>query len=113
MVVALAKALTPIIEHGIDAVGAPKSVVGIIIAGLVLLPEGLAAYRAAVANRLQTSVNLALGSALASIGLTIPAVATISLLLGRPLTLGLAPKETVLLALTLVVSILTLGTGRT
>jgi Ca2+:H+ antiporter len=113
VVVALAKALTPTVEHGIEAVGAPKSAVGIIIAGLVLLPEGLAAYRAATANRLQTSVNLALGSALASIGLTIPAVAGISLLLDKPLTLGLDPKEEVLLALTLVVSILTLGTGRT
>jgi Ca2+:H+ antiporter len=113
VVVALAKVLTPAVEHGIEAVGAPKSVVGIIIAGLVLLPEGLAAYRAAVANRLQTSVNLALGSALASIGLTIPAVASISLFLNKPLTLGLDPKEEVLLALTLVINILTLGTGRT
>lgn len=112
-VVTLAKVLTPAVEHGIEAVGAPKSVVGIVIAGLVLLPEGLAAYRAATANRLQTSVNLALGSALASIGLTIPAVASISLLLNRPLTLGLDPKEEVLLALTLVINILTLGTGRT
>src|SRR5262249_20607600 len=67
IVVALAKALTPAVEYGIEAVGAPKSAVGIIIAGLVLLPEGLASYRAAMANRLQTSVNLALGSALASI----------------------------------------------
>jgi Ca2+:H+ antiporter len=113
LVVALAKALTPTLEHAIEVVGAPKSVVGIIIAGLVLLPEGLAAYRAATANRLQTSVNLALGSVLASIGLTIPAVASISLLLSKPLTLGLDPKEEVLLALTLLVSVLTLGTGRT
>ena len=86
---------------------------GIIIAGLVLLPEGLASYRATTANRLQTSINLALGSALASIGLTTPAVAGISLALSKPLTLGLSPKEEVLLALTLVVSILSLGTGRT
>lgn len=113
VVVALAKILTPTIEQAIDAVGAPKSVVGIIIAGLVLLPEGLASYRAATANRLQASLNLALGSALASIGLTIPAVASISLLLGRPLTLGLDPKEELLLALTLVINILTFGTGRT
>jgi Ca2+:H+ antiporter len=113
VVVAMAKMLTPTIEQWIDAVGAPKSVVGIIIAGLVLLPEGLAAYRAATANRLQTSVNLALGSALASIGLTIPAVAAISLVLGKPLTLGLDPKEEILLALTLVINILTFGTGRT
>jgi Ca2+:H+ antiporter len=113
VVVALAKALTPAIERGIAAAGAPKSVVGVIIAALVLLPEGLASYRAAIANRLQTSVNLALGSALASLGLTIPAVASISLFLGKPLILGLDPKEEVLLAVTLVVSILTLGTGRT
>jgi len=113
VVVALAKVLTPAVEHGIETVGAPKGVVGIIIAGLVLLPEGLAAYRAAIVNRLQTSVNLALGSALASIGLTIPAVASISLFLNRPLTLGLDPKEEVLVALTLVINILTLGTGRT
>jgi Ca2+:H+ antiporter len=113
VVVALAKILTPTIEREIDAFDAPRSVVGIIIAGLVLLPEGLAAYRAATANRLQSGVNLALGSALASIGLTIPAVATISLLLGKPLTLGLDPKEELLLALTLVINILTFGTGRT
>jgi Ca2+:H+ antiporter len=113
VVVALAKALTPIMEFGIERVGAPKTVVGIIIAGLVLLPEGLAAYRAARANRLQTSMNLALGSVLASIGLTIPAVAAVSILLVKPLTLGITPKEGVLLALTLLVSVITLGTGRT
>jgi Ca2+:H+ antiporter len=113
IVVGMAKVLTPTVERGIAAAGAPRNVVGIIIAGLVLLPEGLASYRAATANRLQTSINLALGSALASIGLTIPAVAGISLVLSKPLTLGLNPKEEVLLALTLVVSILSLGTGRT
>jgi Ca2+:H+ antiporter len=112
-VVGLAKALTPILERGIDRVGAPKSVVGIVIAGLVLLPEGLASFRAARANRLQTSMNLALGSVLASIGLTIPAVAAVSLLMHNPLALGLMPKEIVLLVVTLVVSLLTLGTGRT
>ena len=113
IVVALAKTLTPPVERAIDAVGAPKSAVGIIIAALVLLPESLAAYRAAMANRLQTSMNLALGSVLASIGLTIPAVATISILLGMPLTLGLDPKDQVLLIVTLIVSLVTLGTGRT
>jgi Ca2+:H+ antiporter len=113
LVVLLAKALTPTVERGIAAIGAPRGVVGIIIAGLVLLPEGLASYRAANANRLQTSMNLALGSVLASIGLTIPAVAGVSIILGRGLTLGLTPKEELLLILTLVVSLLTLGTGRT
>ena len=87
--------------------------VGIIIAGLVLLPEGLGAYRAAQLDRLQTSTNLALGSALASIGLTVPAVAVVSILFGQLLQLELGPKESVLLALTLLVAVITLGTGRT
>jgi Ca2+:H+ antiporter len=112
-VVGLAKALTPMIELAVDALAAPKAVVGIVIAALVLLPEGLAAFRAARANQLQTSLNLALGSALASIGLTIPAVAAVSILLHQQLDLGLDPKEEVLLSLTLLVSVITLGTGRT
>jgi Ca2+:H+ antiporter len=87
--------------------------VGIVIATLVLLPEGLAAVRAAQANRLQTSLNLALGSALASIGLTIPTVAAVSIVLQKPLELGLSSKDQVLLALTLIVGVVTLGTGRT
>jgi len=113
VVVALAKALTPPLERVVIQAGLPKSVVGIVIAGLVLLPEGLAAFRAARANRLQTSMNLALGSVLASIGLTIPAVATVSILLNRRLTLGLNPKEVALLIVTLILSQSTLGTGRT
>ena len=112
-VVGLAKALTPAIEFGIARANAPKAVVGIIIAGLVLLPEGLAAVRAAKANQLQISLNLALGSALASIGLTIPAVAAVSIAIDSPLTLGLGAKDEVLLALTLLVGVITLGTGRT
>jgi Ca2+:H+ antiporter len=112
-VVGLAKVLTPIVEEGVAQAGAPKTVVGIIIAALVLLPEGLAALRAARLNRLQTSMNLALGSALASIGLTIPAVAVVSIVLGQPLALGLGVKEEILLALTLLVGVITLGTGRT
>jgi Ca2+:H+ antiporter len=112
-VVGLAKALTPMLEIGVVWLGVPEAAVGIVIAGLVLLPEGLAALRAAQANRLQTSLNLALGSALASIGLTIPAVATLSIVLHRPLELGLNGKEQILLALTLIVGVITLGTGRT
>jgi Ca2+:H+ antiporter len=112
-VVGLAKSLTPRIESTVATLGVPKAVVGIIIAGLVLLPEGLAALRAARANRLQTSLNLALGSALASIGLTIPAVAVVSIVLQEPLQLGLDPKDQVLLAITLLVGVITLGTGRT
>ncbi len=112
-VVLLAKALAPTIETAVAHAGAPKAVVGIIIAMVVLLPEGLAALRAAQANRLQTSLNLALGSALASIGLTIPAVAIVSLLTGWTLTLGLDVKSVVLLLLSLFVTSLSLSTGRT
>ena len=113
-VIGLAKALTPTLEVGLDRLGAPKAIIGIVIALLVLMPEGLAALRAARLNRLQTSMNLALGSALASIGLTIPAVAVVSICIGQPLALGLDSKDTVLLAvITLVISIITLGTGRT
>src|SRR5262249_57294529 len=92
-VVGLAKALTPTLETGVAWLGAPKSVVGIVIAALVLLPEGLAALRAARANRFQTSLNLALGSALASIGLTIPAGAGVSIVLGQPLDLRRRGEE--------------------
>jgi Ca2+:H+ antiporter len=112
-IVGLAKSLTPTVEAGVTWLGVPEAVVGIVIAALVLLPEGLAALRAARANRLQTSLNLALGSALASIGLTIPTVAVLSITLHRPLELGLNAKEQVLLALTLLVGVITLGTGRT
>jgi len=112
-IVGLAKTLTPTVELGVARLGVPKAVVGIIIAALVLLPEGLAALRAAQANQLQTSLNLALGSALATIGLTIPAVAAVSIVIGQPLELGLDVKDQVLLALTLLVSAITLATGRT
>ena len=112
-VVLLAKSLAPALETAVASVGAPKTLVGIIIAAVVLLPEGLAAVRAARANRLQTSLNLALGSALASIGLTIPAVAIVSLTTGWTLSLGLDVKSTVLLLLSFIVATLSLGTGRT
>jgi Ca2+:H+ antiporter len=112
-IVGLAKVLTPAVEAAIARVGAPAAVVGVVIAALVLLPESLAAARAARANRLQTSLNLALGSALASIGLTIPTVAVVSIVLGQPLELGLGTKDVVLLALTVLVGVITLGTGRT
>jgi len=112
-IVGLAKALTPTVERAIAYLVVPKAVVGIVIAALVLLPEGLAAVRAARLNRLQTSLNLALGSALATIGLTIPAVAAVSIVLGQPLELGLDGKDQALLVLTLFLSVITLGTGRT
>jgi Ca2+:H+ antiporter len=112
-VVGLAKVLSPAIESAVEAVGAPQAVIGVAIALLVLLPEAMAAVRAALADRLQTSMNLALGSALACIGLTIPAVALASTLLDLPLVLGLDPKDVVLLALTFLVASITLGAGRT
>lgn len=112
-VVLLAETLAHPIEAVVASAGAPRAVVGVIIAALVLLPESVAATRAAFANRLQTSLNLGLGSALATIGLTIPAVAALSLFMNLPITLGLDAKSTVLLFLTLIVATLSLGTGRT
>jgi Ca2+:H+ antiporter len=112
-VVLLAKYLAPYVERGVAAAGAPRALVGIIIAAVVLAPEGFAALRAAQANRLQTTLNLALGSAIASIGLTIPAVAIVSLAAGWRLTLGIDTKSSVLLMLSLFIAALSLGTGRT
>ncbi|MEW5837317.1 MAG: ionic transporter y4hA [Pseudomonadota bacterium] len=111
-VVGLAETLAPSIEHAVDELGLPQAVIGIVIALLVLLPETLTAIRAAIHNRLQTSINLALGSGLASIGLTIPLVALTAVILGLPLELGLDAKGMVLLALSFIVATLTLVTGR-
>jgi Ca2+:H+ antiporter len=113
VIVGLAKLLTPTVEAAVAQLGVPDAVVGIVIAALVLLPEGLAAVRAALGNRLQTSLNLALGSALATIGLTIPAVTSVSLALHQPLQLGLDAKDQALLLLTLLLAAITLSTGRT
>ena len=112
-VVGLSKVISHNIEDALEAAGAPPTVLGIIVAMLVLLPETSAAVRAAYANRLQNSLNLALGSALSSIGLTIPAVALTATLVGMPLVLGLGPKELVLLVLTFLVASITLASGRT
>lgn len=112
-VVGLAKMLSPTIEKAVEAANAPRAAVGIVIATLVLLAETWAAVRAARVNRLQTSMNLAVGSALATIGLTVPLVILASIIFRLPLVLGLAPKEIVLLAVTFLVSTVTLGTGRT
>lgn len=111
-VVLLSKKLSPTIEHMVFNFGAPKSLVGIIIAAVILLPEGLAALKAAQQNRLQTSLNLALGSALASIGLTIPAVAIVSYFTGMQVTLGIDSKSILLLVLSLFTVFLSLQSGR-
>ncbi|CAN5408041.1 ionic transporter y4hA [soil metagenome] len=111
-VVGLAKLVSPSIEAGVAAVGFPASFVGVVIALLVLLPESIAAVRAARRDRIQTSLNLALGSAMASIGLTIPAIAVASFFLDGPLLLGLGATQIVLLVLTVLASILTIAPGR-
>ncbi|GAA4674933.1 calcium:cation antiporter [Frondihabitans cladoniiphilus] len=111
-VVALGHAVSPTIEHGLESAGIPSTFVGVVIAFIVLLPEGLAASRAAMKNRLQTSLNLAFGSSIASIGLTIPVIAVASIWIEGPLVLGLGPVQIVLLVLTLLVATLTVVPGR-
>lgn len=113
IVVLLAKALSPAIENIVMTIGAPKTLVGVIIAAVVLLPEGMAALNAAHRNRLQTSINLALGSALASIGLTIPAVVIVCLLYDINMVLGLDLKSIVLLILSMFTVMIALNQGRT
>ena len=111
-VVGLAKVVSPTIENAVRDARLPLGVVGVVIALLVLLPESLAALRSARRGRLQTSMNLAYGSAMASIGLTIPVIAVASLWMAAPLELGLNPVEMVLLALTALVGFLTITPGR-
>jgi Ca2+:H+ antiporter len=112
-VVFLAESLAPPLEAWIHSVGAPLSLTGVIIAAIVLLPEGISAVKAANNNQLQKSFNLSIGSALASIGLTIPVVSLVSIFTGLPLSLGLNSESTVLFLLTLFVIILSLSTGKT
>jgi Ca2+:H+ antiporter len=112
-VILLAEMLSHPVEHAIIAAGFPEALIGVVIAMVVLMPEGLASVRATRANRLQTSLNLALGSALASLCLTIPTVAFLSLALGQTLVLGLEAEHIVLLVLSLFMATLTLATGRT
>jgi Ca2+:H+ antiporter len=113
VVVFMAKALSPTIEGLVEDFGAPKSLVGVIIAAVVLLPEGIAAIRAAKNNKIQSSLNLALGSALASIGLTIPAVSAVCIFYDIPLVLGLDKKSIILLALSVFTVMLSLSRGKT
>ena len=111
-VVLLAKAVSPFIQAGVAALGAPEALVGVIVAAIVLLPEAATALKAAVADKLQTSINLALGSAVASIGLTVPTVAVIAWFTGTELALGVEPISAVLLTLSFLMAIITYGTGR-
>ena len=112
-VVGLAKVLSPTIEAAVREAGFPVAVIGIAIALLVLMPETVAAVRAALADRLQTSLNLALGSALATIGLTVPVVVAVCLAFDIPLVLGLDPRDIVLLMLAILVAMMGVGAGRT
>ncbi|WAJ47412.1 ionic transporter y4hA [Mycobacterium sp. Aquia_216] len=111
-VVGLAEQESPAVEKLVSVAGFPHSFVGVVIAALVLLPETLAAARAARQGRIQTSLNLAYGSGLASIGLTIPGIALASIWLKGPLILGLGPTQLVLFALTVVITMLTVIPGR-
>jgi len=112
-VVLLAKKFSLVVDAGIAMAGAPPALAGVLVALLILLPEGVAAVVAARNNDLQKSINLALGSSLATIGLTIPAVAVAAQTFGKQLVLGLNAQEMVLLLLTFMLSMLTFGTGRT
>jgi Ca2+:H+ antiporter len=112
-VILIAKKFATILEIGLSHIGAPQAVAGIIIAMVVLTPESITAVRAARRNELQKSLNLALGSSLATIGLTIPAVAITNIFIGKQIELGLSERDTLLLALTLFLSLLTFGSGRT
>ena len=113
VVVLLAKKLSPVIESGVAQAGLPTALVGVAIAAVILLPEGISAIRAAKRNQYQTSINLALGSALASIGLSIPTVAVTCILMDLPLVLGLDKKSMILLGLSVFTVMLSLNKGRT
>jgi Ca2+:H+ antiporter len=112
-VVLLAKKFSIVVDAGAAMIGAPPAFAGVLVALLILLPESVAAVAAARKNDLQKSINLALGSSLATIGLTVPAVALATFILHKPLVLGLGARETVVLVMTLLVSMMTFGTGRT
>ena len=109
----LAKKFSLVVDAGAAAIGAPPAFAGIVVALLILLPESVAALAAARRNDLQKSINLALGSSIATIGLTVPAVAIATYLLDKTLVLGLGARDMVLLLMTMLISLLTFGTGRT
>jgi len=111
--VLLSKKLAIVVDFGTEALGLPEALGGLLVAVLVLSPEGLASLRAAAANHLQRAVNICLGSSLATVSLTVPAVVVIGMLGGIRVQLGLAPTELVLLVLTLFLSVMTFGAVRT
>ncbi|NML47389.1 ionic transporter y4hA [Ramlibacter sp. G-1-2-2] len=111
-VVLSAKGVSPLLQTGVERLGAPTALVGVIVAAIVLMPEAITALRAARQDRLQTSINIALGSAVASIGLTVPTVAAIAWYTGTRLELGVSARDAVLLTLSFMMAIITYGTGR-
>jgi Ca2+:H+ antiporter len=111
--VILAKQLSVVLDFGLEIFGLPDALAGLVVAVLILAPEGLAAFHAARVNNLQRALNICLGSALATIGLTIPAVLIISFIIGQEVTLGLAPVEIVLVAMSITLLTINLGKGET
>ena len=112
-VVVLAKKLAVVLQGAAGRLNAPPALSGMVVAILILFPEGMAGIRAALGNRLQRSVNLLFGAALSTIALTVPAVVLISLITGKAIQLGLSPVNQILLVVTMAVSTLTCMTGRT
>lgn len=113
LVIYLTKQLAILLNHGLDVLGAPPALGALLIAVLVLAPEGLGGIKAALANRMQRSINIFLGSVLATLALTIPSVVILGLLQGKSVVLGLEGTEEIMLALTLLVSLITFTSGRT
>lgn len=112
-IILLSKHMATLVDFGSSTAGAPPALGGIVIAALVLTPEGMAAMRAAYANRLQRSINLLLGAALSTIGLTVPAVLAVGVFTGQTVVLGLDNVQMVLLLLTLLLASITFGSVRT
>ena len=112
-IVLLSSSMAALIDHGLEVLHAPVALGGFLVAALVLTPEGLSAFEAARADRLQRSINICLGSALSTIGLTIPCVLAIAMFTGTSVVLGLGLVDIFLLVLTLAVSMITFGSGRT
>jgi len=111
-VVFLAKGVSPVIQSAVSGMNAPPALVGVIVAAIVLLPEGVTALRAAIDDQLQTSINLALGSAVSTIGLTVPAVSFVAWWADKPLALGVTSGGAILLSLSFIMALITYGTGR-
>lgn len=112
-IVMLSKSLATILDHGIAALGAPSALGGVLIAAIVFTPEAISSLKAVARNELQRSINLCLGAATSTVGLTVPAILAVGLVTGQTVILGLAPTEMALLVMTLILSTLTFSGLRT